>query len=266
MGTLEKVAEIGYKYIELANHHAAEDPGTGFNISADKLKGKLDAVGLKVIGGHAMPLNEKNIDGVIRYHRDIGSRNIVIPIDFWQTKADVLRRCSFYNAMGERCRANGINLFFHNHYHEFQRFDGDYIFDLILKNTDPELLSIEVDAYWTFRGALDPAQKIREYSSRVGLLHQKDFPLDQVHDLNVWRTLNQNQPLDTLGFHSAIKPEYFTEIGDGIMNIQDVIDAGNDADVTYIFVEQDYVHDKTEFESITRSLQNLKKMRGLEFE
>jgi len=54
MGTLQKVAEIGYKYIELANHNAAVDPGTGFGISADKLKGELDSVGLKIIGGSVL--------------------------------------------------------------------------------------------------------------------------------------------------------------------------------------------------------------------
>jgi sugar phosphate isomerase/epimerase len=266
MGTLEIVAKAGYRYIELANHFARQDAGTGFGVPADKLKKKIDSLHIKVIGAHVMPLEESTIDGVIKYHQDIGSKNISIPIDYWPTKAHLLDRCKFYNKIGEILKKNGMKLLFHNHWHEFQKFGNDFMFDLIMANTEPDLLGIELDAYWTIRGALDPAEKIRQYKSRMCLLHEKDFPLSLVHELNAAAQVDPSKPVDDASFHATVKPEHFTEVGDGMIKVQDVIDAGNEAKVPYIFVEQDFIHNKTEFESISRSLANFKKMRGMEWD
>jgi sugar phosphate isomerase/epimerase len=266
MGTLELVAKAGYKYIELANHFAKEDPGTGFGVPADKLKSKLDSLHIKVIGAHVKPLDESTIDAVLKYQKDIGSSNISIPIDYWPTRAFLVERCKLYNKLGEICQKNGVKLLFHNHWHEFQKFGNEFIFDIIMANTKAELLGIELDAYWTIRGALDPAEKIRQYKSRMCLLHEKDFPLSYVHELNAARQVDQTRTVDDASFHATVKPEHFTEVGDGMIKIQDVIDAGNEAKVPYIFIEQDYMHNKTEFESISRSMLNFKKMRGLEWD
>jgi sugar phosphate isomerase/epimerase len=263
MGTLEKVAEIGYRHIELANLKAFTDPGTGFGISADKMRAKLEALKLEVIASHVQPLEESNVDSVIKYHRDLGNKNIVIPIDFWTSKEHLIERCALYNKLGERCRVNGMKLFYHNHYHEFQRFEGHYILDIIADNTESGLLGLELDAYFVVRAMVNPVEKIRQYSGRVAFLHQKDFPLSQVQHLNVWLSADQNSPLAEGPFQSKIKPEYSTQIGEGMLKIQDVVDAGNEAKVPYIFVEQDYMQGITEFQSIERSLRNFKKMRGI---
>jgi hypothetical protein len=97
------------------------------------------------------------------------------------------------------------------------------------------------------------------------LLHQKDFPLEQVEHMNMWTKVDRNKPLAWDSFHAVIKPEYFTEVGDGMIKIQDVIDAGNELEVPYIFVEQDY-SSLPELESIKVSMTNFKNMRGLEWD
>jgi sugar phosphate isomerase/epimerase len=265
MGTLEKIAEAGYRFIELANHKALTDPGTGFDTNVDMLKAKLDALGITVVGAHVLPLDEQNIDAVLRYNKDLGNTTVSIPLDFWPTEEDLMKACGNYNRLGEICRKNGMRLLFHNHYHEFQRFNGHYILDLIMAHTDPELLSLELDAYWTIRGALDPARVIREYGKRIAMVHEKDFPLRQIQHMNAWIVADQDTPLDNATFHAGIKPEYFTEIGDGVIKVQDVINASNELEIPYLLVEQDYMNGLTEFQSIARSMQNLKRMRGLEW-
>ncbi len=271
-GTLDQVAAAGYKFIEMANHKAEKDPGTGFGIPLDSFKKKIDDLGIKVIGAHFMPSDPKLIDAfyhdeaavsrVIDFYANLGAKNLSMPIDFYPTKDYLLKRCELYNRLGEECGASGIRFLYHNHYHEFQRFGSEYMMDIIAKNTDPKNVGIELDAYWTFRGALDPVSKIREYGDRIALIHEKDFPLDQVQHLNAWLQLNQDVPVDWAGFHGAIKPEHFIEVGDGIIKVQDVIDAGNEFKVPYILVEQDYTK-LDEIESIKRSMANFKRMRGL---
>lgn len=265
MGTLERIAEIGYRNVEFANHRADADPGIGFDIPADRLRAKLDAVGIAPVGAHIAPLTEDLLDGVIAYHTDLGNKSIAMSLDFWNNRQEVLERCKVYNRIGEKCRKAGLSFYFHNHFHEFQAFDGEVILDTIVRNTDPDLVGIELDAYWTFRGAVDPGQKIRQYKDRVKLIHEKDFPFSQARYLDIWTEIDPSLPLDTIRFHNAIHPEHFIEIGDGMIKVQDVIDAGNEADAHYFLVEQDHGQTASEFERIARSLENLKKFSGLDW-
>jgi sugar phosphate isomerase/epimerase len=274
MGTLEKVAAAGYKYIEMANHKADRDAGTGFGTPAKELKAKADEVGVSIIGAHFLPTQRTNmvetfysdaaaVQKIIDYYASIDAKFLSVPIDFFPTLDILLHHCEVYNKVGKACHKAGLKLLYHNHYHEFQRLDGKFMLDLIVNNTDPDYLGIELDAYWTFRGALNPVEKIHEYGKRIAVIHEKDYPLDQVKDLNAWQVLDQDKPVDWDGFHDNIRPDQFIEIGDGIIKIQDVIDAGNEFGVGYILIEQDYTK-LDEFASIRRSMANFKKMRGVE--
>ena len=275
MGTLEEIAKAGYTAIEMANHNAYEDVGTGAGIPLKEFKAKVDSLGIKVVGAHILPGDAaKNLDPfyrdfdhfqrIIDFYAELGSTNLSIPIDFFPTKDYLLKRCEYYNRIGEMCAKSGIYFLYHNHYHEFQRLNGEYMMDLLVENTDPKYMGVELDAYWMIRGAFDPAEKIRQYGNRVALLHEKDFPLSQVNNLNAWNVIDQDTPCDWETFHTATKPEYFTEIGDGMIKVQDVIDAGNEFKIPYILVEQDFTT-LTEIESINRSMYNFRKMRGLEW-
>jgi sugar phosphate isomerase/epimerase len=167
--------------------------------------------------------------------------------------------------VGEKCRAHGLTFYYHNHYHEFQLLDGERILDLIVQNTNPDFVSLELDAYWTFRAIEDPAAVIREYGSRIGIIHQKDYPLKQARTLDVWAFIDRGTPVDRAAFESAIDPQQFTELGTGMIKIQDVIDAGNEVGVDYLLVEQDHIAGSDEFESIAADRENLSRMRGLEW-
>jgi sugar phosphate isomerase/epimerase len=265
-GTLEQVAGIGYHAVEFANHRALENPGCGVDISAEKLRGHLSDFGIVPIGAHIAPFVDEVLEGVIAYYSELGSRSVAMSIDFWDSREMVLERCAYYNRVGERCQASGLQFYFHNHYHEFQVIGGERVLDTIVANTDPELVKLELDTYWTFRGAVDPVAKIREYRDRVGMLHQKDFPISEARYLDVWARLNISEPLDREAFESMIRPAEFVEIGDGMMKVQDIIDAGNEAAVSYMLVEQDHGRELTEVERIERSIANLRKMRGLDWQ
>jgi hypothetical protein len=112
---------------------------------------------------------------------------------------------------------------------------------------------------------VDPAGVLRKSPGRFILIHQKDFPLGEVRHLDVWAKVDRSKPLDRPTFLSLIRPEEFIEVGDGVMKVQDVIDAGVETGVQFLFVEQDHGRGKTEFELASRSLANLRSMRGLDW-
>jgi sugar phosphate isomerase/epimerase len=279
MGTLEQVAAAGYNLVEFANHYAETDGGIGFgDIPVKQLKAKVNDLGIRVLAGQIKPFGTTRFDLIptfyydedrfkhfVSYYKEIGADYLIVPIDFFPTKDILMKRCELYNRLGELCIEGGMKFLYHNHFHEFQTFGEDIMFDLIVKNTDPAKVNFCFDAYWTIRGAYDPVEKIRTYGNRIAYIHEKDFPLDKAHELNIWRLLDQASPIDGLQYKSSYFPEQFIEVGDGIIKIQEVIDACNDFDIPYLLVEQDHTK-LTEIGSIRKSMANMKKYRGIEWD
>jgi sugar phosphate isomerase/epimerase len=274
--TLKEIASSGYKVIEIANHHAEQDPGSGFGIPIKDLKKMADDNGLSIIGAHIKPTggtkeietfyyDDNQLKKIIEAYKELNGRFLCFPIDFFPTVDYLRRRCELYNHIGSLCAPYGIKLLYHNHFHEFANLDGRPPLDMIIENTDPKLVGIELDAYWTIVGAYDPVEKIRQYNRRIDIIHQKDFPLSQVQHMNMWTRLDPTKPLNYESYKAQVKPEYFTEVGKGMIKIQDVIDVGNAFDIPYILIEQDYTQ-LTEYESIRVSMAEFKKMRGLEWD
>lgn len=271
--TLEQVVKAGYKAIEFANHFADKDIGIGFGYSLEEMKKIVDDLGITVVGAHIMS-GSADFDiyskpdyfkKIIDFYAELGAKHLAIPQDFYFTLDELKRRCEDFNMIGKLCKENGIRFLYHNHWNEYQLMENDTIFNHLMANTDPEYMGIELDAYWAFRGLIDPVGMIRQYGDRVAILHEKDFPLEKVDELNSWKIVDRTRLVDMAEFHKTVKPEHFTEVGNGIIKIQDVIDAGNEFNVPYILVEQDYSK-LDEIDSINVSMSNFKKMRGLEWD
>ena len=273
--TLEEVVNAGYKYIEFANHTAEKDTGIGFGYSVDEMKKIVNELGITVVGAHVMTSKQQadhdiysDLDyfkRIIDFYVQLDAKFLSNPQEFFPDLDTLKRRCEVYNKLGELCKENGLRYLYHNHWNEYQLMEGETIFNHLMANTDPEYMGIELDAYWAFRGLINPVEMIHQYGKRIAVLHEKDFPLDMVDELNSWKVVDRTKLVDHAAFASTIKPEHFTEVGNGIIKIQDVIDAGNEYGIPYILVEQDYTK-LDEIESIKVSMANFKKMRGLEWD
>ncbi|MDR0387349.1 MAG: sugar phosphate isomerase/epimerase [Treponema sp.] len=269
VGTIRHVAEAGYRYIEAANHHADKDSGTGFGAGAKEIKKVLEDTGTRIISAHIAPFNAEIIKPVLEYYAELESAYIVAPMDFFKDKADVLAKCEVYNELAGLCAGAGMQFLYHNHFHEFQIFDdkdGKTIFDLIMENTDPALVGVELDTYWAARGGQDPVKLLEKYGERTRLIHQKDIPAAWREKINLIEPVNTDKiTVDINYFMSVVSPEAFTEIGSGILPIQEIINAGNRGRRTdYIVLEQDFSrHD--EYESIRISMESFRKFTGIEW-
>ncbi|WP_085535260.1 sugar phosphate isomerase/epimerase family protein [Massilibacteroides vaginae] len=266
IGTLKEVAEIGYKNIEIANHNAEVDPGVGFNVSAEEINKTLQECGAKVISGHVFPFRAETMDAILAYHAQIGTKFLVMPMDFYADRDEVLRKSEILNNVGAKCREAGIEFVYHNHFHEFQEFGGKTIYEMIMENTDPQNLKIELDSYWALRGGQDIASFMKKYGKRIRLLHQKDFPAQYKDQFNLIEAVHKNAPVvDLTYFESVVSDDTFTEIGHGILNIQGIINTATEhCDVEYIILEQDFSK-LGELESLKVSMESFKKFNGIEW-
>jgi sugar phosphate isomerase/epimerase len=124
---------------------------------------------------------EKEWDSQINFQRAIGNERLVVtalPRNL-QTPEGYSEAAGRLNSLGDRAKSAGFALLYHNHAYEFLPFaDGRCGMDILLAETDPQLVSFEVDTYWVERGGRDSREFIEQNISRIGLLHAKEFRRD----------------------------------------------------------------------------------------
>lgn len=257
-GTLEAIADTGYKYIEAANHDAMNDPGVGFGVSAGEFRSKLDELGLSIVGCHINPLDVSILPRALEYQAELGNKYFGCDIEFFPygDREYILRRAEVFNTIGELARQHGMAFYYHNHFQEFQRCGDQYVYEMILENTDPDLVKIEMDTYWMYRGGQDPLKWMERYADRIILLHQKDFPEQSPQPLNLFDgVFHSDENIDMANFIERKDKRCFTEIGTGVLPIQDIIDAAAKLPaLDYMVLEQDFTQ-LPELESIRVSRQ-----------
>lgn len=291
VAAVERVAELGYKNIEVCNHNAIQDPGCGFGVEARTLKATFDRFGSRVVSAHIFPLEKADLKGVLDYNRALGNKNIVNPMGRFTTYDDLMRQCEFFNQVGRECHEEGFTFLYHNHDHEFRTFNGKAILDLIVENTDPNYLSLELDTFWVMRAGLNPVEILKHFGQRVKLVHQKDFAWDSLAPVNTIGLTPEDyemKPGEAAGIDGGsdyaknggrhviteeeaararyIRSTAFTEIGTGIMPIQAIIDAANaHTAAEYIILEQDSTRMESQLASIEKSMAVFRKFSGIEW-
>lgn len=293
VGTVEKVGQIGYKYVETCNHNAINDPGCGFGIGAQQLKETFDRFGTKVISTHIFPLEKADLKQVVAYNHIVGNDNLVNPMGNFSTYDDLMVQCENFNRLGKALREEGMTFIYHNHEFEFRTFKGKTILDYLMENTDPQYMSFELDTFWTMRGGYNPMDMIQHMGKRIRLVHQKDFAWDSLQEINLIGLTPEERemkPGEIVGMNGnstyaknggkhvvsqdEAEEEYrrrrmssFTEIGSGIMPIQDIINAVNEyTDAQYIILEQDATRMPTQIDSIIKSMEGFKKYTGIQWD
>jgi len=270
---LKVVSEVGYKYIETAvmppPPGQAPDLGMGFGISAGEMKRLLNDYGVKAIGSHAFFPDMEVMKARLDYQKEVGVPTIGAAASFFADEDDVKQQCELFNKVGEMSKQLGIRFYYHNHFHEFQKMNGKTVYDIMLENTDPDLVFFELDTYWAVRAGMDPVQVMDQLGKRLIMLHQKDLPADYDQPINLFDGAvdgNSKITMETFMGMFMSNPAHgqgFTEVGTGTLPIQSYIDKANKLEVEYIILEQDFTK-LGEIESITYSMEAFKKYKGVE--
>lgn len=223
LGTLKNVADIGYDGVEFAGF---------FDTPAEELKKTMDDFGLTACGSHTgIELLQGSLDRVIEYNLKIGNPYIICPglPEHMRDSADAYKRLAqLFNEIGRQCQDNGLQFGYHNHAFEFEKFDGEYGLDILLSNTDPDLVKMELDVYWVeYAGlrAIDFMQKYPKHCS--SLIHIKDM--------------------------KSADDKMNTEIGKGIIDFEEITKLGKELGIEWYIVEQE-AFDIPQLKSIEESL------------
>ena len=167
-GTLTRVAATGYKEVEFAGY---------FGKSPTDIKAMLDRLGLSAPAVHVGSLAPEQWRASLDAANTIGHRYVVVPwipaeeratLDGWKRVAER------YNRAAADARAAGLQFAYHNHDFEFAPVEGRIPYDVLLENTDPQLVQLEIDLYWITKGGQDPLAYFQRWPGRVPLVHVKD--------------------------------------------------------------------------------------------
>ena len=161
---LKTVAELGYDGVELF--------GPNFSIPAAEMKELLEELKLTAVSLHA-PQPEK-VEAMIPYAKETGMKFIGIGMKLMMDDDAVHAFAKELNRLGKECRENGLILTYHNHTQEFLPCGDSTVMDVLMKETDPELVSFELDAGWCAAAGTDPVEFVKKYSGRVKLIHVKE--------------------------------------------------------------------------------------------
>ncbi|SVD81570.1 uncharacterized protein METZ01_LOCUS434424, partial [marine metagenome] len=191
-GVVRRVAEMGYAGVEPA----------GFPGSSPEEAGRLfRSLDLDVPSAHlGIPVGEHK-QYSIEAAQAIGTARIVSgvgPSDL-DTMDKIKSVCDRFNEASASAGEYGMTFGIHNHWWEFLKVDGGYVYETMLDNLVPEVF-FEVDVYWVQTGGPDPAAVVRQLGARAPILHIKDGPCTREGDM--------------------------TAVGEGIVDISAVVEAG----------------------------------------
>ncbi len=206
-GTLAHIAQIGYQEVEFAGY---------FDHTPADVKAILDRHGLAAPSTHIAFENDDQWKTALAAAKTIGHEYIVMPwipqerrktLDDWKNFAQV------FNHAAQMAHDAGIQFAYHNHDFEFPKMEGQVPYDVLLQNTDPKLVQLEIDLYWITKAGQDPLAYFARWPGRVPLVHVKD---------------------------SAGPPEHkMTDVGQGKIDWKRIFAKREQAGIKHFFVEYD---------------------------
>ncbi len=161
---LKITSEMGYDGVELF--------GPDFSIPAPEMKRLLGELKLEPISMHVP--GKDSVEALIPYAKEIGCPFLGIGMEVMRNDAEVHAWAARMNELGRLCAENGLTLVYHNHTQEFAPCGDARIIDVLMQETDPELVSFELDAGWCAAAGEDPVEFVKRYSGRVKLIHVKE--------------------------------------------------------------------------------------------
>ena len=228
-GTLKQIAAIGYKEVEAAGY---------YNHSANDVKAALEAAGLRCPSAHySYQALAAGFDSIVDFNSKVGVHTIICSFPGFKDPARVkglapgsmLKAFNMddwhwnaeqFNKFGKRAKDAGMAFGYHNHIMEFHSDNGVTGLDALIRNTDPDLVTFELDCGWVVVGGGNPVDYLKRYSSRISMLHVKDF-----------RKATQPASLE--------HPPQAAELGTGTIDYHPIFAAAKEGHITHLFVEQE---------------------------
>ena len=225
-GTLEKIAGIGLKKIESAR----SSKGLYYGLSPKEMKDTCDALGMKLTSGHVAL--DANFQQTMEQAVASGQEYVICSSmpSKGQTVANYKKVAEEFNKAGEACNKLGLKFGYHNHEYEFESENGEILYDVLMDNTQADLVHMELDLGWVIVGGKDPLDYFKKYPGRFPLWHLKDMNMTKKES---------------------------TEFGEGALDIAVMMANQEASGVKHIFIEQEE-YASTPLESMKHNMEFLK--------
>lgn len=224
--TLEYVAKVGYKELETAGY----SEGKMYGLDPSEFHAIVTDLGMTMVSGHISFKDLKSDWGrVLQMLEDTGQKYVVFPyLEENERNLEIYHEViELLNEKSTELRQLNKVMAYHNHAFEFESIDGVVPMDLLLKETDAEVVDFELDIYWAVKAGASVLDLFKKYKNRFSLWHVKDMNL----------------------------AGNFTEVGNGVIDFQEIFDQSQEAGMQHFFIEQDQSVNPEK--SIATSFQNL---------
>jgi sugar phosphate isomerase/epimerase len=228
VGTLKQLAKIGYKELESAR----SEKGNYYGLKPTEIKKIVTDLGMTLRSGHVHI--DKDWQRSIDSAAEAGQAYLVcssLPTT-GQTVENYKKVADAFSKAAEDCKKSNIVFGYHNHDYEFEKENGKVLYDVLLENTDSNLVTMELDLGWVVASGNDPLTYFEKYPGRFPLWHLKD--------------------MDTTKMQS-------TEFGKGKVKVAELLKNAKKSGVKYIFVEQEE-YASTALESMKFDFEYLQKL------
>lgn len=228
-GTLKQLAALGIKQIE----SAGSQKGYYYGLTAKEMKQVCSDLGMTLRSGHV------NIDNkwqqTMNEAAESGQEYLIcssLP-GRGQTIDNYKKASETFNKAGEECQKLHLKFGYHNHDYEFEQQNGQVLYDVLMDNTDPKLVYMELDLGWVVASGKDPFDYFKRYNGRFPLWHLKDMDLQKKQS---------------------------TEFGKGGLDIEKILQHREQSGLKYFFIEQEE-YANNPMDSMKHNMQFIEKLK-----
>jgi len=234
-GVIEKVAKAGFKEVETYGY---APNGSFWGLTPKEFKALLDANGLYSPSGHFgfdNYITTGNLDDIKSYidaSNTLGSKYVVAPYLGDTLRDNYKLIAERLNKAGELCIKSGLNVGYHNHGFEFDKQGDTTGYEILLAETDPNLVYFELDLYWAVFAGHNPVDIFKKHPHRFKMWHVKDM--------------------------DKTDKKWNTEIGNGSIDFKSIFAEAKLSGVKHIYLEQETNYQPDHIGSIKTSIDYIK--------
>ena len=237
VGTLDLIKSLGFTEIE---------GGVPKGMTVEEYKNLLTERGITVTStGSGYDQIVKDPEIAVKQAKALGASFVMvawIPHQKGSFSLENARKAvEDFNRVGKVLKDSGLTFCYHTHGFEFQPYQDGTLFDYMVKNTNPDYVSFEMDILWVTHGGADPVALLKKYGNRWKLMHLKDLKKGIKGD-----------------FTGGTPPENDVALGDGQVDMPTVLALARKVGIKHYYIEDESNQEGTQ---VPRSVDYLKNLR-----
>jgi sugar phosphate isomerase/epimerase len=251
----QKLAELGYHCVEISQIPMTPENVAGMKQASADFNIKIAACSAALEGTGPNEALATHFEKIVADCKTLDCNLLrigMLPFAYMGNREKALAFVEKADAMAVRLAEQGIELYYHNHHVEFEKYDGKYLMDIIKDNT--QKLGFELDVFWIQRGGENPVRYIQQFAGRIKLIHLKDYRIK--FDTSILAG-EFNAEKFFKAFNAAVQ---FAEVGEGSLPMKEIIDTGLACGGEYFLIEQDDTYGRDPFDCLVTSRDNLVKL------